>query len=269
MGWLDTAGSVLGTVGNIAGTAYDIYQGFQSNKLANKYADMAGASSALQQQYAKELYDRQKSLYWPLENIQVQYQTEDIQNMRPYYQNQLNYYGQRLNQQIENQKTLDPIFDQTEQDLIKKLVEGEDVLSERYRNQAAVDVGQAFGSQREQDIRNMGLAGINPNSGQYSNYLNRMGTQEALAKSGAMTQAARSAEDTAISRQSTALNYRSGQALPTYSYQGINDAVIPSSFNSAGATGAGLAGMYNQNAQDSFTGANYLLSKLTNGSYNK
>ena len=259
--WSDTS-NVL----NSAGTVYDIYQGYQSGKLADKYANMAFASAQKQDAYAQEMWDRYKNLYWPLEDLNIKYQMEDLQTLRPAYQQQVQYQAQRLQEQLAQAKELNPILDNTEKSLIRKLVEGEDVLADRLMSQATADVGAAYGSQREQDMRAMGLAGINPNSGQMQNYMNRMGQSQALAEATARTQASRQAEDLAISRQSQALNYMKGAQLPTYQ---VTPSVNTGSISSAlsGNNYTGLANMYNKNAQSSWNGANTLLNVLSNGVY--
>lgn len=257
--WSDTS-NVL----NSAGTVYDIYQGYQSGKLADKYANLAFASAKKQDAYAQEMWNRYKNLYWPLEDLNIKYQTEDLQTLRPAYQQQVQYQAQRLQEQLAQAKELNPILDDTEKSLIRKLVEGEDVLADRLMSQATADVGAAYGSQREQDMRAMGLAGINPNSGQMQNYMNRMGQSQALAEATARTQASRQAEDLAISRQSQALNYMKGAQLPTYQ---VTPSVNTGSISSAlsGNNYTGLANMYNKDAQSSWNGANTLLNVLSNG----
>lgn len=266
-GWNAIGGwNTVSNVAQTAGAAYDIYQGFQSQNLANKYADMAFASAEKQDKYAQEMWDRYKSMYWPLENLNYQYTMEDLQTLRPSYKNQVEYQAQRLNEQLDQAKYLNPIIDDTEKSLIRKLVEGEDVLADRLMSQATADIGAAYGSQREQDMRAMGLAGINPNSGQMQNYMNRMGQSQALAEATARTQASRQAEDLAISRQSQALNYAKGAQLPTYQVTpSVNTGNISSALASQPYTG--LAGMYDKSAQNSWNGANTLLNSLSKGVY--
>lgn len=265
--WSDLGGwNTVSNIAQTAGTAYDIYQGFQNQSLANKYADMAFASAEKQDAYAQEMWDRYKNKYWPLEDLNIQYTMEDLQALRPAYKNQVNYQAQRMNEQLDQAKYLNPIIDDTEKSLIRKLVEGEDVLADRLMHQATADVGAAYGSQREQDTRAMGLAGINPNSGQFGNYMNRMGQSQALAEATARTQASRQAEDLAISRQSQALNYAKGAQLPTYQVTpSVNTGSISSALGNNNYTG--LANMFNKNAQDSWNGANTLLNSLSGGVY--
>lgn len=264
----NSIGTILGDAAGVAGTIYDVYNGYQNQQWANKYADMTFATAEKQDAFTQEMWDRYKNLYWPLEDLNIQYQMEDLQTLRPAYQQQVQYQAQRLQEQLAQAKELNPILDETEKSLIRKLVEGEDVLADRYMSQATADVGAAYGSQREQDMRAMGLAGINPNSGQMMNYMSNMGRSQALSEATARTQAARQAEDTAISRQSQALNYMKGAQLPTYQVTpSVSTSGISSSLGGLGDSYTGLAKMYNKNAQNSWNGANVLLNKLTNGQY--
>lgn len=260
-GW-NTVSNVINTAGGL----YDIYQGYQSSQLADKYANLAFGSAQKQDAFAQEMWNRYKQKYWPLEDLNIQYQMEDLKTLRPAYQQQVAYQAQRLQEQLAQAKELNPILDDTEKSLIRKLVEGEDVLADRLMSQATADVGAAYGSQREQDMRSMGLAGINPNSGQMQNYMNRMGQSQALSEATARTQASRQAEDLAISRQSQALNYMKGAQLPTYQ---VTPSVNTGSISSAlsGSNYTGLANMYNNSAQNSWNGANTLLNVLSNGQY--
>lgn len=260
-GW-NTVSNVINTAGGL----YDIYQGYQSSQLADKYANLAFGSAQKQDAFAQEMWNRYKQKYWPFEDLNIQYQMEDLKTLRPAYQQQVAYQAQRLQEQLAQAKELNPILDDTEKSLIRKLVEGEDVLADRLMSQATADVSAAYGSQREQDMRSMGLAGINPNSGQMQNYMNRMGQSQALAEATARTQASRQAEDLAISRQSQALNYMKGAQLPTYQ---VTPSVNTGSISSAlsGSNYTGLANMYNNSAQNSWNGANTLLNVLSNGQY--
>ena len=261
-------GSIMGDAFGVAGGIYDIYSGYQNQQMADKYASLAFGSMEKQDAFAQEMWDRYKNLYWPLEDLNIKYTMEDLQTLRPAYQQQVQYQAQRLQEQLEQAKELNPILDDTEKNLIRKLVEGEDVLADRMMSQATADVGAAYGSQREQDTRAMGLAGINPNSGQMMNYMSNMGRSQALSEATARTQASRQAEDIAISRQSQALNYMKGAQLPTYQVTpSVSTSGISSSLGGLGSSYTGLAGMYNQNAQDNWNGANVLLNKLTGGKY--
>lgn len=262
-GW-DTVSGVM----NTAGAAYDIYSGYKQNQLADQYANLAFATAEKQDEFTQAMWDRYKEKYWPIEDLQIDYTMQDIQTLRPAYENQVAYQAQRLDEQLAQAKELNPLIDETEKSLIRKLVEGEDVLADRLRSQATADVGAAYASQREQDVRSMGLAGINPNSGQMQNYLNRMGQSQALSEATARTQASRQAEDLALSRQSQALNYSKGTTLPTYQVTpSVNTSSIASGLSSLVSGYSGLANSANTQAQDSWNGANTLLNVLSGGKY--
>lgn len=263
--WSDTW-SALGTVGNLAATGYDIYSGIKAANQASKYADLAFGSIEKQDEYASEAWQRQKEKYWPLEDLNIQYSMEDLQTLRPLGQAQAQYAVDRGLADIQQQRELDPLYRDTEKSVIRKLTEGEDVIRDRLMNQATADVAAGYAQQREQDTRAMGMAGINANSGAYANYMNRMGSQQALSEAMARTQASRQAEDLALSRQSQALNYRKGASLQTYqATPSVNSSSILSGLGSAGGNSANLAGMFNQQAQNSWAGAARGLQYLTGG----
>ena len=189
---------------------------FGSGKSSSSYSGSQDALAAVQAQATQDIMDRYREKYWPLEDLYIDYTMQDVQTLRPAYENQVDYYAQRLDEQLGLAKDINPLLDDNQKSLIRKLVEGEDVLADRLRSTATADVGAAYASQREQDARAMGLAGINPNSGQMQNYLNRMGQSQALAEASARTQASRDAEDLALTRQATALNYYQSAQLPNY-----------------------------------------------------
>lgn len=258
--------NTLGNIANVAGSAFDIYQGVQSMNMAEKYADLAFGSAAKQDEYSQAMWDRMKSKYWPIEDLNIQYSMEDMKTLRPMYEQQIAYQAQRGQQELANAKEMDPLIDETKKSLIRKLTEGEDVLRGRMTEQASTDTSAAFEQQRGQDARRMGMAGINPNSGQYANYMNRMGTNEAMSEATARTQASRLAEDTALSRQSQALNYYSTGNLPQYQYTPtVNAGTVQQGLG--GSTGNYMGGMqyFGNQAQNQFTGASYQLNQLTKG----
>ena len=262
--WNDTW-SALGTAANIAGAGYDIYQGYQNQQLANKYADIVFSTAEKQDEYTQAMFDRIKSLYWPFEDLNYQYATEDIQALRPLAQAQTQYAVDRGLSDIAKYRELDPVYDDTEKSLIRKLTEGEDVLADRLMTTATANVANAYAQQRESDMRKLSAAGINPNSGQYSNYMNRMGSQQAMAEATARTQASRQAEDLAISRQSQALNYRQGAQLPTYqTTPSVTSSNITSGLSSSGSLSSSLYNSANQQAQLGFNSAYSLLKNLSN-----
>lgn len=251
----------------VAGTAYDIYQGYSSSKAGSAASDAASGLYDKQAEWLGLQIDRYKNIYWPYEDLQYQYAIEDTLATRDENIAMREYWEQRTLEQLDQAKSLNPMLDEAEKSLIRKLVEGEDVLADRFRSQATADVQAAFGSQREQDVRAMGLAGINPNSGQMQNYMNRMGASQALAEAGARTNATRLAEDASIQRQAAAMDYSKGALSPTYNL---------SQSSGAGLSYAGLGGAYstmantlNSNAQNSWNGANTLLNVLSGGGYGR
>ena len=251
----------------VAGTAYDIYQGYKDSSAASEANDSASALYDKQAEWLGLQIDRYKNIYWPYEDLQYQYAIEDMLSARDENIAMRDYWEQRTLEQIDQAKTLNPILDENEKSLIRKLVEGEDVLADRYRSQATADVQSAFGSQREQDMRAMGLAGINPNSGQMQNYMNRMGAAQALSEAGARTSATRLAEDTALQRQATAMDYSKGAMSPTYNLSQISGAGL--NYSSLGGSYGSMASTLGKSAQDSWKGANTLLNVLSDGKYGR
>lgn len=205
--------AIAGGIGIVSGLT-SMFGG--GSKSSSSYSGGSEALAGVQAQAASDILNRYHEKYWPLEDLYIDYTMKDTQTLRPAYENQVDYYAQRLDEQLGLAKEVNPLLDENQKSLIRKLVEGEDVLADRLRSTATADVGAAYASQREQDARAMGLAGINPNSGQMQNYMNRMGQSQALAEASARTQASRDAEDLALTRQATALNYYQSANLPNY-----------------------------------------------------
>lgn len=78
---------------------------------------------------------------------------------------------------------------------------------------AGADVGQAFAGSEAALARNLGRYGINASSGRGQQSLTDMALQRALATAGARTSARRTAEDSAFSRETTAL--QATRSIPT------------------------------------------------------
>lgn len=251
----------------VAGTAYDIYNGYKDSKSASAANDAASALYDKQAEWLGLQINRYKDIYWPYEDLQYQYAIEDMLSTRDENIAMRDYWEQRTLEQIDQAKTLNPILDENEKSLIRKLVEGEDVLADRFRSQATADVQAAFGSQREQDMRAMGLAGINPNSGQMQNYINKMGAAQALSEAGARTNATRLAEDTALQRQAAAMDYSKSAMSPTHSLSQISGAGL--SYAGLGGAYSTMANTMGENAQNSWNGANTLLNTLSKGKYGR
>lgn len=251
----------------VAGTAYDIYQGYRDSEAAAGAMADASALYDKQSEWLGLQIDRYKDVYWPYEDLQYQYAIEDMLSSRDENVAMRDYWEQRTLEQIDQAKSLNPILDENEKSLIRKLVEGEDVLADRFRSQATADVQAAFSSQRDQDMRAMGLAGVNPNSGQMQNYINRMGAAQALSEAGARTNATRLAEDTALQRQATAMDYSKSAMSPTHSLSQISGAGL--SYAGIGSAYGTMANTLGKNAQDSWNGANTLLNTLSKGKYGR
>ena len=233
---------------------------FGSGKSSSSYSGSQDALAAVQAQATQDIMDRYHEKYWPLEDLYIDYTMQDVQTLRPAYENQVDYYAQRLDEQLGLAKDINPILDDNQKSLIRKLVEGEDVLADRLRSTATADVGAAYASQREQDARAMGLAGINPNSGQMQNYLNRMGQSQALAEASARTQASRDAEDISLARQATALNYYQSAQLPSY-----NTMSSGTSLGQAQSFAAGASNIYGGLAANASKKESGAMSSLLGG----
>lgn len=245
--------NTFNTLATLGSTAYDIYSGIQSQNQANKMYDILYGSAAQQDAWAKELSDRTKSAYWPLEDLNLQYAKEDLAALRPTDILKRDYNVQRTQEQINQAKSINPMLDTTERKLLGTLTEDKTDLANRLRDEASSNIAQSFGTARSSDARRMGLLGINPSSGASLDYNRNMSISEAAAQANARTQAARTAEDTALNRQAQALNYRAGIPLSTYNTTpSVSTGDVSSSIKGSGATALGAATAAQSNA-DSYT----------------
>ena len=256
------------TVSGLANTAaagFDIYSGINAMNRANTMTDLAYATAEKQNAYSDELFSRQKSMYWPIEDKQAAWALEDMNAARGLSTAQRDYAIQKGNTDIATAKELDPVITDTKKSLVRRLAEGEDVLANRMRNTASADVTASFDKQRDSDVRKFGLYGINPNSGMMSNYMSKMGTSQALADAGARTQASRQAEDTSLSRQGQAINYASGIPLSTQQYTpSTTPTAALSGLTSAANLTGNLGSNWDSSASNSFTGASAALKNVYN-----
>ena len=253
---------------------------------------------ASQAQYLQSMLNIQNQIMPNLTYLQGIDTTNQYLDQRKLTYAQSGYAVERGLADIEQQRKLDPTYRETETSLIRKLTEGEDVLANRMRTQAESDVSSKYAAQRQQDLTSMGIAGIAGNSQQYANYLTKMGQSEALASATAQNQATTNAENLALSRQAQALNYRKGASLPTSQYTPTAQQYTPtsqqytrgtsqysptvgtsnitggsqlygssglSSMGNAGSMSSGIASMYGNQAQQSLTGASYLLKQFMGG----
>lgn len=276
-GWFDSLGDTIGSLtsflgsntmsglANTAAAGFDIYSGINAMNRANKLSDLAYASADKQNAYSDELFNRQKSLYWPIEDKQAAWSLEDMNAARGLSTAQRDYAVQKGLTDINTAKDLDPVITDTKKSLVRRLAEGEDVLADRMRSTASADVSAAFDKQRDSDVRKFGLYGINPNSGAMGNYMSRLGSSQALAEAGARTQATRQAEDTSLSRQAQAINYASGIPLSTQQYTpSTTPTAALSGLGSSSSIAGQLGANYDKSASDSFTGAASALKNVYN-----
>lgn len=248
---------------NLGTAAYDIYSGIQAQNQADRMYDIVYGTAAQQDAWAQELSNRTKSLYWPLEEKNFQYATEDINALRPSSVAARDYNIQRSAEQLAQARQLDPLFDANRSSLVNTLTTGTPELQQRLMNEASANVSQAFDQSRTAGMRQFGQAGINPSSGALADYNRTMDQQQALAQATARTQAARSGEDIGLSRQSQALNLQAGIPLPTYQTTPSVSAGNISSAQSGSGTLAGQAAAgLSTNAQNAFTGAATSLNSL-------
>lgn len=245
-------------LGNLGLAGWDAYQGYKAQGQADQYNSALYSNMAFQQQYAQDIWDRMQELQWPIEDLQAEFALSDLEALRDLQIAQRDYGIKKGLSDIEQAKTLDPLLDKTKESLVNKLAEGQDVLAERLRGTASSDVGASFGAQRDADARRFAAAGINPNSGMFQNYMQQMGASQALAEAGARTQATRQAEDTALSRQAQALNYRAG--IPLNPQQFTPTTTPTAALAGIGASSSMLAGLSQSKsgeASDYFKGATY------------
>jgi hypothetical protein len=272
LGGLGTVGSGLGSIvgsnafQNLTGAAaagYDIYSGLQQQQQADRMYDLMFGSAAKQDEWAAKMAARTESKYWPLEDLQYQYATEDMGALRPSDTANRDYNIQRRGEQLAQARAINPMLDTTERNLLDTLTESSDDLRNRLSNQAVAGVQQSFDNTRAQDMRRMALSGINPSSGASLDYNRGLATSQAMAEANARTQAATTAEDTALSRQGQALAYRAGIQLPTYqATPSVSAGQVSTSLGSTGSLAAGAANNLNNQAQQSFTGAATALNSM-------
>ena len=211
---LSLAGNLFGGGGDKGGSTGTQYVSPFMEPAMNKY---------------KDLYE---NYYWPIEENLAKWYQEDIGAARPYDVRMRDYQLGRGDELVNFAQETNPILDNTKKDLIRRLTEGEDVLANRMRTQAGVDVDTSFNKQRQQDLRSLGMYGINPNSGAFRSSLNNMGSQQATAQAAARTMASRQAEDTSLQRQNQALGlytnpsrqFDAGTLKPGISVEGLLNA---------------------------------------------
>ena len=251
------------SLANIASSGYDIYQGIQNQQNANRMYDLMYGTAAAQDVWAGLVKTRYTDKYWPWEDLQYTYASEDRTTMRPSDIAARDYTILRKSQQIAQASSINPLLDNTELSLLDDLTESHEDLEARLANDAVTSVNQSFDTTRLQDNRRLNSIGANPSSGALLIYSRSLANAQALACATARNNAAMIAEDTSISRRGQALSYRAGIALPVYqttpSVQAGNvTTALTGTGSIAGAAGAQL----DSSAQQSFTGAATALSSM-------
>lgn len=144
--------------------------------------------------------------YWPIEEGLAGLYKTQLDMYSPYATNR---FGELISLAEETNSTLD----ENKKNLIRRLVEGEDVLADRYRSTASADVASSFAQQRQNMLNTANQYGVNPTSGSWLSGLRNISNQEALAQAQARTNASRQAEDTSLQRQEHALDFYTNPEL--------------------------------------------------------
>ncbi|WP_319764540.1 hypothetical protein [Maridesulfovibrio sp.] len=254
MGWdsLGSWGSLLSGAADLAGTAYAMYQGSQTNDTAAQYYNAAGDAAKDQVAFSREQWARYKSVYGPLEEAQVKEALLDMEANRPLKAAILD----ETQRNIENYR---PIEDQ----MIAEAGKSGSALGQEYAARSSADINQAFGQQKAINSRNLGRMGVNPNSGRFANTNKSTNTAQALALAGGKTSAFQRGQTEALNRKANALNYRRG--LPMVQKENPNGSATLSSALNAMSSGvantASLAGIASNAASSSNQTAGYLLGQ--------
>lgn len=265
---LTSASKVAGSntfqnVVSLAATGYDIYQGIQKQKAADRMFDLMWGTAATQDAWATEIKTRYTNTYWPLEDSQYSYYSEDLVANRPSDVAARDYNITRKYEQISQAAAINPELDTTERALISTLIDDTATLRARLAADAVLGVNQSFDATRAQDTRRMGVLGINPSSGARLGYTRALAGAQALATATARNNAAIIAEDTAISRQGQALSYRAGVPLPTYQVTpSVQAGNVTTALSSVGSIAAATGAHMDTSAQQSFTGAATALNNM-------
>lgn len=212
-GIFSSVGNILGGLGGIGG---GLFGGGKKKSYEEILQEKANEKKLEFQINALDKYKGfYNDYYWPIEGFNAANYYTDIQAMRPYEERMRDYQLTRGDELINLASETNPVLDDNKKNLIRRLVEGEDVLADRYRGQASADVSSAFNQQRNSLTNQMAQYGINPSSGAWANQMGNMGRSEALAQAGARTNASWQAENTSLQRQMQAQNYYTN---PTMQY---------------------------------------------------
>ena len=255
--------SGINTGANLGTAAYDLYQGIQNQSYADKMYDLAFGSAAQQDAWASDMANRAETLYWPLEDKQYQYATEDMTALRPSDVANRDYNIQRRDELLGQARTLNPTLDANKVSYINTMAAPITDLQNRWMDTASTDVSQSFDNKRAAGLRQMGQAGINPSSGNMLDYNRTMTQDQAAQTAAARTKAGRAGEAEGLNRQSTLLNMQAGIPLPQYNINpSVTTSTVSSSMGGTGAAATGLANNMNANAQQNFTGAATSLNSM-------
>lgn len=246
------------TIGNLASTGFDIYGGIQSLGQQQSLYDQAMRQAQFSESQMKQL----AGLQFPISQLQAQYALEDLKRFRPSSVAQQEYGVQRAGTELGIAKETDPLIDEAMKSVIGRLTEGEGPLRDRLRGQATADVAAAFQQSADQEQRRLRGLGVSPTSGLAQDYGQRQSQAQALAQAGARTQASRTAEDLALSRNIQAMNMRMGIPVSPQQYTPSMGLGQIASAAGASANNAGrLSALAGSMAGDQFSGAQYSFNK--------
>lgn len=257
MGWdsLGSWGSLLSGAADLAGTAYQMYQGSQANDTAAQYYNAAGDAAKDQVALSKAQWARYKDVYGPLEEAQIKEALLDIEAYRP-------VKAAILDETQRNIELYRPIEDQIVEDAERTGAE----FGQEYAARSNADVNQSFGKVQAINTRSLGRMGINPNSGKFANTNKSTNNSQALAIAGGRTDAFRQGDQTAYNRKTNALNYRRGTPMAQMQTPSgnatLNSAL--SGLSSGVANTAALAGTAANAATASNQTAGYMFNRGTN-----
>lgn len=206
MGLFSSGASILGGLGSIAGGLFGGGGGDEASD-----GELAAQAAQYQQSlFAIDAYKKYQQLYndyyWPIETELAKYGLESTKKSIPYMGRMRDYQLGRGDELIQLAQDTNASLDQNKKNLIQRLIEGEDVLADRYRSTASNDIAAAYAQQRNNLTNRMAQYGINPNSGSWANQFGTMARDEALAQAAGRTSATRQAEDDSLNRQMQALN---------------------------------------------------------------
>ncbi len=242
-----SAGAIAGIAGGAANIAGSLFGSKKGTEAGFKYNPVAQSMNPLMQAAGSRYLDMYNKYYWPIEEQIASYYKDDLTSSRPYDIRMRDYLLNRGDELVQLASDTNAPLDENKKSLIRRLIEGEDVLADRYRSQASTDVGQAFGQQRQQLMDSMQRAGVNPNSGAFASNMSSLASNEALASASARTNASRLAEDTSLARQADALNY---YTYPQREQYDVGPAPTPGLGLGQVMQGVSGGSMYQQGTQD-------------------